>query len=204
MNFRFALCLMALCGLLSFPAQAQSVATLMRVTIDGQPASREVLESSFNFETLLLTHLSRHGYEHVDLTPLKSGFQQLRYSHECPVVGGDFSFRNCESFGNYAEAVLQILNNIKLGVENQYLPEFTANDRIIISDTQIANLGRNIRVDMYLRVYDAASHKLVTNDTLHREQRMGSRGTREGMTVKLVDRVVAQAVDTLANGSPGK
>ena len=41
MNFRFALCLMALCGLLSFPAQAQSVATLMRVTIDGRPASRE-------------------------------------------------------------------------------------------------------------------------------------------------------------------
>jgi hypothetical protein len=176
----------------------RALAALMRVTIDGEAANRNALEKSFNYESILLRHAGDAGFRYVDITPLKADFQRLRYSHQCPIVDGNYSRDDCANFGNYAESVLEILANIDQATIDQHLPQFGAADRILLGDTQIINFERRIRVEMYMRVYSAQGQELVYNDTLSREMQLGSKATREGMTIKLLNLVIADGIRKFA------
>ena len=177
---------------ISLGAHAQSVASLLRLTVDGS-VTDETFATSYGVETTLQWHLQEHGFTSVDLTPLHADFQQLRYTHDCPIVDGQSTVDDCAQLGNYAEAVLHALESIQLGVEGGQLV-LAPSDLILIGEIRLFNQPREVRGELYYRLYTFADLGQVDSGVHHQPLRIQSKATRQGVTSEVIDLMVLSTV----------
>lgn len=173
--------------------QAEAIASVLRVTVDGEPTEAG-RSGSYGVESVLLRHLQERGFENVDLSPLHADFQVLRYTSTCPVVDGGSTQHDCAQFGNYAEAVLHVIESIRYGVDQALLPKLGPDDSILIGEIRLINAPRQVRGEMFYRLYDFADTSQSWADDHFVDRRIQSKATREGVTSEVLDMLIERAV----------
>ena len=167
----------ACCASFLFVGQAWAVpvATLLRVTLDGRPLNEQTLKS-YGVETELISDLHAHSFTTIDLTPLHSDFQKLRYSYDCPVVDGSFNHNDCAKFGDYAEAVIQVLDNIREGVEAgvKSLEPIKTGGYILVGEVTAMRTGRNIVGEFHYRIHSYCSGAVSAAQAVNHNVRIGT------------------------------
>lgn len=172
-----------------------AVGALLRFNIDGQPGASEVI-SSYGVETMLEQELQYHGYRVVDLTPLHDDFQQLRYTHTCPYVSGASSPGDCAEFGSYAEAVLQVLENIDYARQSGILA-LRPQDYILIADASIRQDARRVQGTIALRIRRVSGDEIVVGHVEPVTARIGTAPV-ENVIRNVASKLVIRSVKPLS------
>ncbi len=156
-------------------ASAAPVATLLRVTLNAQPVNASTV-TSYGVETMLVSELQSHAHQTIDLTPLHADFQKLRYSYDCPVVDGSFTHDDCAQFGNYAEAVIQVLENVQAGVgaNVQSLAPLQRGGYVLVGEIRAKRTERDIVGDFHFRVHGFCDGSMPVAQSVNHSIRIGT------------------------------
>ena len=196
-------------GLSPTTATAAVIATLLRVTLDNKPVDQaSTIVTPYAVETALIKELQNRSHQTVDLTPLHADFQKLRYTHDCPVLDGDFSHNDCAQFGNYAEAVIQVLDNVRYGADANVasLQPLAKGGHILVAEVKAHRKARQIVGYFHFRVHGFCDGSLPVAQTQEHDIAIPPNQPAESALRQFFEEIiedsVAEAHSRLKNAAP--